>query len=456
METIVKKAACYCRVSHEEQKLHGLSIEAQKEDLKQYCKRNNYKIYKFYIDEGLTAKNTKRQGLQNLLSDLDKDKFDIVLFTKLDRLSRNIIDANLLDEKFKNNNVCMKAIFEDDIDTSTADGKFTFNLKLSLAERELDKTSERIKDIFRYKIERNEVISGSVPKGYKIVDKKLAIDENTAWIVKKSFDLVEELMSARAAFIQINTVYNQPTSLRSFSKLLKNVIYTGTYKSKNYYKENYCEPIISLEQFNNVQRILKNNKQYTSNNRKETYIFSGLLRCSHCGYKIVGHYSNRSGKNVIKTYRCNRYSIYKDCDQKKSINEKKLEKVLLSCIVEEYKNYLYSFDVSSKKTNSIDVSQNKSKIQKKIDKLRELYLNDLISLEDYKKDYAIFTQALKEIESKEVTKVAPKDADKILSILDNIETIYYNLDATERKRFWSSFIDVITIDGNYNIDIKFL
>ena len=92
----------------------------------------------------------------------------------------------------------------------------------------------------------------------------------------------------------------------------------------------------------------------------------------------------------------------------------------------------------------------------KVDKLRELYLNDLISLEDYKKDYAIFTQALKEIESKEVTKVAPKDADKILSILDNIETIYYNLDATERKRFWSSFIDVITIDGNYNIDIKFL
>ena len=130
--------------------------------------------------------------------------------------------------------------------------------------------------------------------------------------------------------------------------------------------------------------------------------------------------------------------------------------MLLSCIVEEYKNYLYSFDVSSKKTNSIDVSQNKSKIQKKVDKLRELYLNDLISLEDYKKDYAIFTQALKEIESKEVTKVAPKDADKILSILDNIETIYYNLDATERKRFWSSFIDVITIDGNYNIDIKFL
>ena len=37
METIIKKAACYCRVSHEEQKLHGLSIEAQKEDLKQYC-----------------------------------------------------------------------------------------------------------------------------------------------------------------------------------------------------------------------------------------------------------------------------------------------------------------------------------------------------------------------------------------------------------------------------------
>ena len=454
MDKVIKKAACYCRVSHEEQKLHGLSIDAQKSELTQYCKRNNYKIYKFYIDEGLSAKNTKRPGLQDLLSELDK--FDIVLFTKLDRLSRNIIDANLLDEQFKNNNVGMKAIFEDDIDTTTADGKFTFNLKLSLAERELDKTSERIKDIFKYKIERNEVISGSVPKGYKIVDKKLVIDEDTAWIVKKSFDLVEELMSARAAFIQINNVYNQHTSIRSFNKLLKNLIYTGTYKSKNYYKENYCEPIISLEQFNNVQRILKNNKNYVSNYRKETYIFSGLLRCSHCGYKIVGHYSNRNGKNVIKTYRCNKYSIYKTCDQKKSINEKKLEKVLLNCIAEEYKTYLYSFDVSSKKSNSIDFSQNKTKIQKKIDKLRELYLNDLISLEDYKKDYAIFTEALEEIKSKEVIKIAPKNADKVLSVLDNIEDIYYNLDATERKRFWASFIDFISIDGNYNVKIKFL
>ena len=80
----------------------------------------------------------------------------------------------------------------------------------------------------------------------------------------------------------------------------------------------------------------------------------------------------------------------------------------------------------------------------------------MISLEDYKKDYAIFNQALEEIKNKEVVKVAPKDADKLLSILDNIEDIYYNLDATERKRFWTSFIDVITIDGNYNIDIKFL
>ena len=80
----------------------------------------------------------------------------------------------------------------------------------------------------------------------------------------------------------------------------------------------------------------------------------------------------------------------------------------------------------------------------------------MISLEDYKKDYAIFNQALEEIKNKEVAKVAPKDADKLLSILDNIEDIYYNLDATERKRFWTSFIDVITIDGNYNIEIKFL
>ena len=129
--------ALYVRVSTEEQAKYGISIDTQKQALIDYCKQNNLS-YDIYSDEGISAKNMNRTGLQSLIKNIKKYK--MVLFTKLDRLSRNVLDANVINSMFEKNNVNMKAIFEDDIDTSTADGKFMFNLKCSLAEREIKKT----------------------------------------------------------------------------------------------------------------------------------------------------------------------------------------------------------------------------------------------------------------------------------------------------------------------------
>ena len=123
----MKYVACYCRVSTDEQAKFGFSIQAQKDALKKYCKDNNYK-YEFYIDEGISASSMKRPALKNMLSKVDI--FDMVLFTKLDRLSRNVLDANNINKLLIDNNCTMKAIDEDDIDTSTADGTFIFNLKV--------------------------------------------------------------------------------------------------------------------------------------------------------------------------------------------------------------------------------------------------------------------------------------------------------------------------------------
>jgi len=98
----------------------------------------------------------KRPDLQRMLKQMSE--YDMVLFTKLDRLSRNVLDANNINKIFLDHNVYMKAIDEDDIDTSTADGTFMFNLKVSLAQREIEKTGERIKAVFEYKRIKKEMI----------------------------------------------------------------------------------------------------------------------------------------------------------------------------------------------------------------------------------------------------------------------------------------------------------
>lgn len=174
----MKYVACYCRVSTDEQVKFGFSIQAQKDALEKYCKEHKYK-YEFFIDEGISASSMKkRKALQEMLN--KSVIFDIILFTKLDRLSRNVLDANNINKILQENNCTMKAIDEDDVDTSTADGMFIFNLKVSLAQREIGKTSERINFVFKSKREKGEITSGQKKYGYDIVDKKFIINEEEA------------------------------------------------------------------------------------------------------------------------------------------------------------------------------------------------------------------------------------------------------------------------------------
>ena len=120
----------------------------------------------------------KRPALQKMLSKICI--FDMVLFTKLDWLSRNVLDANNINKILKDNNCTMKAIDEDDVDTTTADGTFIFNLKVSLAQREIGKTSERIKFVFKNKREKGEITSGTKKYGYDIVDRRYKINPSEA------------------------------------------------------------------------------------------------------------------------------------------------------------------------------------------------------------------------------------------------------------------------------------
>lgn len=107
----MKTVACYCRVSTEEQVKYGFSIQAQKDALIKYCKENDYK-YDFYIDEGISASSMKkRKALQKMLE--KSVAYDMILFTKLDRLSRNVLDANNINKILQDNNCTMKAIDED-------------------------------------------------------------------------------------------------------------------------------------------------------------------------------------------------------------------------------------------------------------------------------------------------------------------------------------------------------
>ncbi len=78
----VELVAAYVRVSHQEQKLHGLSLDAQRMKLEEYAKEHNMKIVEWYVDEGVSGRKLirKRPELQRMIQDAEKRKFERIIF----------------------------------------------------------------------------------------------------------------------------------------------------------------------------------------------------------------------------------------------------------------------------------------------------------------------------------------------------------------------------------------
>lgn len=448
----MKYVACYCRVSTEEQKKFGFSIQAQKDALVKYCKENGYK-YEFYIDEGISASSMKkRKALNEMLSKVNI--FDMILFTKLDRLSRNVLDANNINKLLIDNKCTMKAIDEDDIDTSTADGTFIFNLKVSLAQREIGKTSERIKFVFENKRQKGEVTSGTTKYGYDIINRKFVINkEQQDQIIKFYKYFLSVAGDNQLAYNYYKNTFPSK-SYDTYKKILRETSYVGLYKRyrKDEYLRNYVPQLMEDELFYNVQDLLNKKRRATKEHKDAPIsLFDGIIKCYDCkgamsrkiSYTKYGTYisyrcwkADKPSEEYNKRYRCqNRYTL----------SENKIEQYLVNNIKKEAEKYIANTKILGFKPVE-SFKDNSSQINKKLEKLKDLYIDDLITKEMYEKDYKKYQNELLEIEkkkNKQNTNVA-KDISHLEKLINtDFKTLYNSLSKIKKRRFWLSIIDKI-------------
>ena len=437
----------YARVSTEEQKKYGYSIEAQVDKIKKYCELKEYQLVDMYIDEGFTASNMKRPRLLDLLNNLDK--IDAIVFTRLDRFSRNVLEANKMLNTLQKNNVSMIAIEEEDINTTDADGLFMFQLKVSLAEREIKKTSERIRSVFEYKIKEGQVISGVTALGYKVatVDgiKRMIKNEEEAPIVMDIFNYFLKYQSIRIVTERINEKYSIRKSYQVYNHLLKNEIYIGRYRN-NY---NFCEPYIDIDTFNKIQEIIK--KNIRTGDKKFTYIFSGLIHCPECKKLLTGTKNLYKGRYYYY-YRCNRHYISRWCTQNKSFSENLIEKYLLenvNTLVADRIGYIKSIEPE----NNVDADKKIKSLKAELDNLNYIFMKKRITIEEYDRLYE-----KTELKIKELEKVPTQDVDisHLTAFLTSGWQSAYGIMNREKKRtLWRNLIKEIHVDNDYNIKIIF-
>ena len=442
----------YSRVSHDEQKKFGYSIKAQTEKIEKWCNEEKHQLVKIYIDEGFTAGNMKRPALLEMLDNLKN--LDVIVFTRLDRFSRNVLEANKMLEMLQKHNVALISIEEDDIDTTTADGMFMFQLKVSLAERELKKGSERIKSVFDYKIKQGQAIFGTQPFGYKVINKEggkyVDFDENSKHIVEEIFSYFNDYHSVRATMKYINDKYNMSKKYKTYYKMLKNTYYAGSYKGN----ENYCPPYITMQQFEHNQELIKNNLRDRKN--KYVHLFTGLIKCPVCNSSYIGQTtkSGKDKKNRYFYYRCNGayVNITKKCPFKKVVNERKLEKFLLENIEELAKNHIAKV-TEIKLLEKEDPEKRIKEILKEMDSLNYMFAKNRLTIEKYDAAYEALENELKQIN---LNKPKVDNIKQIKEFLNsNWKNVYNDLSKENKRALWRNLIKEIIIDKDFNMSIEF-
>ena len=441
----MKRAALYVRVSTEEQKKHGLSVNSQIAALRQYCQENGCTEVGLYNDAGVSARKSyrKRAELLRLMEDCRQKKIDVILFTKLDRWFRSVGDYYEVQKILDGCHVPWRAIWED-YETETSSGIFKVNSMLSVAQSEADRTSERIKAVNEYRRERGDYI-GQAPIGYMRRNNRLVVREDQREGVSAFFTaylnyqpIKDAVLAAKEHGVQIrrNTAY----------LMLKSRTYAGDAFGS------MCEPYISEDEYQKIQNRLSDFVRAPRTARK--YLFQGICRCGYCGGKMAAsgrqRHSEVRGDYLQKVYQCRNVvgNYQTDPCPGCGINEDVLEQILLSQLDAALSDYNVKATALRESSDRKKYEKKKQDLETKLDRVAELYEDGLIDRAQYKEKKEKIQLEMSAIQE-------PTEIHAIAPLPSGWQQQYAELSEDGRREFWHRIIKSVIVKKNREVQIEF-
>jgi len=203
----VIRVALYTRVSTEMQanKEEG-SLETQEARLRAavMARAGEHEIRHVFREEGVSGKSLDRPALQRMLDHVRKGDIDLIIVTRLDRLSRSLLDFYEMHRLFETMGVQFVSLNET-FDTSSAVGRAMLKLVLVFAELEREQTAERTRLAIQARAERGLWNGGAPPLGYDSLRQgKLDVNPAEADLVKAIFERYLTLRSAHRVATWLN------------------------------------------------------------------------------------------------------------------------------------------------------------------------------------------------------------------------------------------------------------
>jgi len=287
---VVRKLRCavYTRKSSEE----GLeqefnSLHAQREACESYIASQRSEgwvlVRDQYDDGGISGGTLERPGLKRLMADIEDGLVDVVVVYKIDRLSRSLVDFAKLVEVFDRNSVTFVSVTQS-FNTTTSMGRLTLNILLSFAQFEREVTAERIRDKVAASRKKGMWMGGVPPFGYRVENRKLLVDADTAahvrWIFARFIEIGSCTVLAREVDARgLGTPRGNRIDKKYLYRMLSNRAYLGesVHKGDSYPGEH--DAIIDRETWDKVHASLQESpRKRAARTRADTpALLKGLL-----------------------------------------------------------------------------------------------------------------------------------------------------------------------------------
>lgn len=345
------RTALYIRLSVEDNKKRGHSIENQKLVLENFLAgRPEFVVYNTYVDNGATGTNFHRPGFQQMLSDIEAGLIDCVIVKDLSRLGRNSIDTGYyIEQYFRAHQIHFIALTDqfDTADAGNLHGGIMLPLKNMINEAYALDIGRKIKAQARQAMKDGEYIGGRAPYGYRKDPEnchKLLIDPEAAEVVFQIFQWAYEHVGLNDIARRLNEQGIQTPShrkrttgeithenlvgsgkwqTRTIAKILDSEVYTGDLvqgKTKIVdhrqvqadgdnliIATNTHEAIISHEVFEAVKAYRRQVCEESKAHEIDPYtpnIFKGKVFCAHCGGSLHRQRNKRKKGPDVYLFHC--------------------------------------------------------------------------------------------------------------------------------------------------------
>lgn len=436
--------AIYIRVSSQQQVKEGYSLQAQKNMLTSFCEAREWSNYKFYIEEGLSAKNDKRPVYQDMMRHVEEGKIKTVLVYKLDRIMRSIGDLDKMLKTFDKHE-CSFVSATEPFDTTSPTGKLFIYIVGALAQWENEIKSERIKFVLEEKVSDEGIWIGNVPYPFDLDEKTQKLIPNPER-AEKTLEIIEMYMSGMgthkiAEYMNATETTDKTWRANTIYRILKNPALYGATRWVNKVYENTHQGIISKEKFELLQRMMKDRADTRYKDVESTYLFQSVLACPTCErtLSVARYFRKRKDGTTYQgaTYRCTW------CAKENKFNHHIGEQKFLDALYKYMQNvkieHLQNVELKNEKPDYVKQFE---AIENKRRKYQRAWANDMITDDEFKELMNETREVYEELKlkiKKEENNISI-DPKRIAGTIMMFNKNFKELTIEEKRKFIASFI----------------